>query len=60
MCSLYFQVMDGLRVCHVVNTLGDTSMPGDLATTQATLDAFDRVGVLSWFDVDPLEGSQHI
>jgi glycosyltransferase involved in cell wall biosynthesis len=52
--------MDDLRVCHVVNALGDTSMPGDLATTQATLDAFDRVGVLSWFDIDPFRGIDSI
>lgn len=44
---------DGLSVCHVVNTIRDNSMPGDLATTQKTLDKIDRVGVLVWFDAEP-------
>jgi glycosyltransferase involved in cell wall biosynthesis len=52
--------MEGLSVCHVVNALGDTSMPGDLATTQASLDSFDRVGVLSWFDIDSFRGVDSI
>lgn len=45
-----------LSVCHVVNALGDTSMPGDLATTQTSFDAVDRVGVLSWSEIEPFDG----
>ncbi|WP_336325848.1 glycosyltransferase family 4 protein [Halovenus sp. HT40] len=52
--------MERLSVCHVVNALGDTSMPGDLATTQASLDSFGRVGVLSWFDIDTFQGIDSI
>jgi glycosyltransferase involved in cell wall biosynthesis len=51
---------DQISVCHVVNTLGDTSMPGDIATTQASLKEFDRVGVLAWFDVDSFQNSDRI
>jgi glycosyltransferase involved in cell wall biosynthesis len=41
-----------IRVCHVVNSAGDTSMPCDLATTQATFADIEQVGVLGWFGVD--------
>lgn len=41
-----------MRVCHVVNSAGDTSMPCDLATTQATFADVDQMGVLGWFDVN--------
>lgn len=40
-----------LRVCHVVNSAGDTSMPCDLATTQATFADVDQIGILGWFNV---------
>jgi glycosyltransferase involved in cell wall biosynthesis len=42
-----------LRICHVVNSVRDTSMPGDLATTQAELDAVSEVSILAWFEVEP-------
>jgi glycosyltransferase involved in cell wall biosynthesis len=46
----------GLSICHVVNALGTTSMPGDIATTQVKFEAIDRVGALSWFDIEPFPG----
>lgn len=41
-----------IRVCHVVDSVRNASMPRNLATTQASLEAFDRVGILAWFGVE--------
>ncbi len=43
---------EGISVCHVVNTVQDTTMAGDLATTQAAMEEFDQVGILAWFNVE--------
>lgn len=43
---------DRISVCHVVNSTGETSMPCDLATTQARIEGIDRIGMLGWFGVD--------
>lgn len=45
-------MVEKISVCHVVNTVEDTTMAGDLATTQASSEEFDRVGILAWFDVE--------
>ncbi len=51
---------EGISVCHVVNTVQDTTMAGDLATTQASLGEFDQVGVLAWFDVEAFENMDSV
>jgi len=38
-------------VCHVVNSIRDTSMAGDLATKQQKHDNIGGVGILSLFDI---------
>ncbi len=42
---------EGISVCHIVNTVQDTTMAGDLATIQASFKEFDQVGILAWFNV---------
>ncbi|RQH01955.1 glycosyltransferase family 4 protein [Natrarchaeobius oligotrophus] len=49
-----------ISVCHVVNVVRDTSMPGDLATTQATLDEIETVGILAWKGVEPFRNMDSI
>jgi len=51
---------NGISVCHVVNSAGETSMPADLATTQATLDDITDVGMLAWFDIEPFRDIEQI
>jgi len=51
---------DGLTVCHVVNSVRDTSMPGDLATTQQNHEAIEDVGILAWFDVEPFRNDDTV
>lgn len=41
-----------VSVCHVVNAMGDTSMPADLAVALADHEAIDDVGALVWFSAD--------
>lgn len=41
-----------ISVCHVVNSVGDTSMPGDIATKQTTNESIGDVGILAWFGAD--------
>lgn len=47
-------------VCHVVNAINDTSMPGDLATAQTRHEDVANVGILSWFDSEPFRGEQSV
>lgn len=49
-----------INVCHVVNSVKDTTMAGDLATTQATFEEFDRVGILAWFEVEPFRNMERV
>lgn len=49
-----------ISVCHVVNSVQDTTMAGDLATTQATFEEFDRVGILAWFEVEPFRNMERV
>lgn len=44
--------MKKISVCHVVNAVGDTSMPADIATKQLDHEAIEMVGVLAWFNAD--------
>lgn len=41
-----------VSVCHVVNSVGDTSMPADLATAQSKDKRVSQVGILSFFEAD--------
>lgn len=50
----------GLSVCHVVNSVRDTSTPGDLATTQAEHEIIDEVGILAWFSIEPFRNDEMI
>lgn len=49
-----------IRVCHVVNSVRDNSMPGELATTQASLPNIDTVGVLAWSTVEPFDSMNRV
>jgi len=49
-----------LRVCHVVNSVGDTSMPADLATVQAELNSISKIGILAWFEVEPFRNDDMV
>ncbi len=51
---------EGIRVCHVVNTVQDTTMAGDLTSTQAAMEAFDQVGILAWFDVGSFQSMDRV
>ena len=47
--------MDRPRICFVVNSVDETSVPADIAT--ALVKYTDcRVNLLAWFDADPFEG----
>lgn len=39
-------------VCHVVNSVRDTSLEGELAAVQTDHEPIDRVGILGWFEVE--------
>jgi glycosyltransferase involved in cell wall biosynthesis len=49
-----------IAVCHVVNSAGASSIPAEIAARQASTDAFDRIGMLAWFDIDPFEGRERV
>ncbi len=51
---------DGLNICHIVNSIGDTSMSGDLATAQTEHEAIDEVGILAWFDIEPFRNDDKV
>lgn len=51
---------ENINVCHVVNSAGGASIPADFATTQASLDEFDRVGVLAWSGVEPFRSMETV
>jgi len=51
---------DELTVCHVVNTIGETNLPADLATAQIQHEAVDAVGILAWFDVSPFQDDETV
>jgi len=44
-----------LRVCQVVNSIGPTSIPADIATALARRDDVES-GVLAWFGTEPFAG----
>lgn len=46
-------------VCHVVNSVGTTSVPADIAVAQARHTDL-KVGILTWFEVDDFEGSDAV
>lgn len=46
-----------IRVCHVVNTVGPTSIPADIAVALARRDGVES-GILAWFDADPFAGDE--
>ena len=39
-------------VCHVVNSVRDTSLEGELAAIQTDHEHIDRVGILGWFEIE--------
>lgn len=50
---------DHLRVCHVVNAVGTTSIPADIAS--ALLEYTDiEAGILAWFHAEPFDGSDEV
>ncbi len=48
-----------ISVCHVVNSVGTTSVPADIAVAQARYTDLD-VGVLAWFDAADFAGSDAV
>jgi len=46
-------------VCHVVNSVGTTSVPADIAVAQAQYTDLD-VGILAWFEAEDFEGSDAV
>jgi len=50
---------DSLRVCHVVNAVGPTSVPADLAVAQAREGGVEP-GVLAWFRDGAFDGQEHV
>ena len=49
-----------VSVCHVVNSVSDASIPGELATTQTLMEEFEHVGMLVWFDVEPFRHMERV
>lgn len=47
------------NVCHVVNSVGTTSVPADIAVAQAKYTDLD-VGILAWFEAEEFEGSDNV
>jgi len=48
-----------VRVCHVVNAVGDTSAPADLATGLCTHTDVTDVAIVAWFRADAFD-DQHL
>lgn len=48
-----------VKVCHVVNAVGPTSVPADIATAQAANTCIEP-GILSWFDAQKFEGDNDV
>jgi glycosyltransferase involved in cell wall biosynthesis len=46
-----------IKVCHVVNSVGPTSIPADIAVALARRDNVES-GVLAWFDADSFTGDE--
>ncbi len=51
---------NGFSVCHIVNNIGETSMPGDLATAQKEHELIDEVGILAWFEIEPFRNDDAV
>lgn len=49
-----------ISVCHVINSVSDASIPGELATTQTLLKEIEHVGMLVWFDIEPFHHMERV
>jgi len=49
-----------ISVCHVINSVSDASIPGELATTQTLLKEIEHVGMLVWFDIKPFHHMERV